>query len=204
LSRDYRRIVGSDWYRWSFPTRLSPQRQAVPEFETTAQGCRIATSVGGVLTGRGGDIIIIDDPLKPEEALSEAHRAGRQRMVRPHALQPAQRQAAGSDCANHAPAARGRSGRACAGAGGLKDRPPAGDRRGRRDDRRRQPIGAALFRTAARRGIAPGARAAANARADPQDDRRIINSISVTSVRHDDRTDSGGCLWPRRSNTRSS
>jgi len=27
-----------------------------------------------VLTGRGADIIIIDDPLKPEEALSEAHR----------------------------------------------------------------------------------------------------------------------------------
>jgi hypothetical protein len=46
----------------------------VPEFETTAQGCRIATSVGGVLTGRGADIIIIDDPLKPEEALSDAHR----------------------------------------------------------------------------------------------------------------------------------
>jgi hypothetical protein len=76
LSRDCRRIVASDWYRWIFPTRLSPQRQAVPEFETTAQGCRIATSVGGVLTGRGADIIIIDDPLKPEEALSEAHRQG--------------------------------------------------------------------------------------------------------------------------------
>jgi hypothetical protein len=30
----------------------------------------IATSVGGVLTGRGADFIIIDDPLKPEEALS--------------------------------------------------------------------------------------------------------------------------------------
>jgi len=29
-----------------------------------------------VLTGRGADIIIIDDPLKPEEALSEAHRQG--------------------------------------------------------------------------------------------------------------------------------
>ena len=74
LSRDCRRVVTSDWYRRLFPTRLSPQRQAVSEFETTAQGCRIATSVGGVLTGRGADIIIIDDPLKPEEALSEAHR----------------------------------------------------------------------------------------------------------------------------------
>ena len=74
LSRDCRRIVASDWYQRLFPTRLSPQRQAAPEFETTAQGCRLATSVGGVLTGRGADIIIIDDPLKPEEALSEAHR----------------------------------------------------------------------------------------------------------------------------------
>ena len=74
LSRDCRRIVASDWYRRLFPTRLSPQRQAAPEFETTAQGCRLATSVGGVLTGRGAGIIIIDDPLKPEEALSETHR----------------------------------------------------------------------------------------------------------------------------------
>jgi hypothetical protein len=66
--RDRRRVVASDRYQRLFPTRLSPQRQAVPEFQTTAQGCRIATSVGGVLTGRGADIIIIDDPLKPEEA----------------------------------------------------------------------------------------------------------------------------------------
>src|SRR5262249_43730013 len=55
-------------------TGLSAERQAVPEFETTAQGFRIATSVGGVLTGRGADIIIIDDPLKPDEALSQAQR----------------------------------------------------------------------------------------------------------------------------------
>src|SRR5271166_4217450 len=76
LSRDCRRIVASDWYQSIFPTRLSPRHQAVPEFETTAQGCRVATSVGGVLTGRGADLVIIDDPLKPEEALSQAHRQG--------------------------------------------------------------------------------------------------------------------------------
>jgi predicted phage terminase large subunit-like protein len=74
LSRDCRRILASDWYRRIFSTRLSPERQAVPEFETTAQGCRLATSVGGVLTGRGADLIIIDDPLKPEEALSQTQR----------------------------------------------------------------------------------------------------------------------------------
>jgi hypothetical protein len=37
-------------------------------------GYRLATSIGGVLTGRGADIILIDDPLKPEEALSKALR----------------------------------------------------------------------------------------------------------------------------------
>src|SRR5271166_2605959 len=74
LSRDCRQILASNWYRQLFATRLSAQRQAMSEFETTAQGCRLATSVGGVLTGRGADIIIIDDPLKPEEALSQIQR----------------------------------------------------------------------------------------------------------------------------------
>jgi hypothetical protein len=73
-SRDCRRIVMSPWYRWLFATRLAPMRQAMAEFETTARGCRIATSVGGILTGRGADLIVIDDPLKPEEALSDMHR----------------------------------------------------------------------------------------------------------------------------------
>jgi hypothetical protein len=91
----------SDWYQRAFPTRLSAQRQAVPEFETTAQGCRLATSVGGVLTGRGADIIVIDDPLKPANPAP-----GCQRLVRPHPLQPAQRQAEGRHHPDHAPAAR--------------------------------------------------------------------------------------------------
>jgi hypothetical protein len=52
LSRDCRHIVASDWCRQVFPTRLSPQRAAMPEFDTTAQRSRLATSVGGVLTGR--------------------------------------------------------------------------------------------------------------------------------------------------------
>jgi hypothetical protein len=47
LSRDCRRIVASDWYRRLFSTRLSPQRQAVPEFETTAQGAQVGSSDGG-------------------------------------------------------------------------------------------------------------------------------------------------------------
>src|SRR6266513_2703155 len=74
LARDCRSIMMSPWYRRIFPTRLAPHRQAVQEFITTGQGYRLATSTGGVLTGRGADIILIDDPLKPEEALSDARR----------------------------------------------------------------------------------------------------------------------------------
>jgi predicted phage terminase large subunit-like protein len=74
LARDCRSIMMSPWYRQMFPTRLALHRQAVQEFITTRQGYRLATSTGGVLTGRGADIILIDDPLKPEEALSEAQR----------------------------------------------------------------------------------------------------------------------------------
>jgi hypothetical protein len=43
--------------------------------ELTARGFRLATSVGGTLTGRGGDIVVIDDPLKPDDALSETKRS---------------------------------------------------------------------------------------------------------------------------------
>jgi predicted phage terminase large subunit-like protein len=74
LARDCRSIMMSPWYRQIFPTRLAQHRQAVQEFITTRHGYRLATSNGGVLTGRGADIILIDDPLKPEEALSEAQR----------------------------------------------------------------------------------------------------------------------------------
>jgi predicted phage terminase large subunit-like protein len=63
----------SAWYRALFPTRLSARR-AVNDFATTLGGTRMATSVGGVLTGRGADFIIIDDPLKPDQALSEVGR----------------------------------------------------------------------------------------------------------------------------------
>jgi len=73
-ARDCRAIMMSGWYRRIFPTRLSPHRHAVQEFITTRQGYRLATSTGGVLTGRGADLILIDDPSKPEEALSDARR----------------------------------------------------------------------------------------------------------------------------------
>jgi len=73
-SLDCRTVMSSESYRSVFPTRLASQKQAVQEFMTTQNGFRLATSVGGTLTGRGADFIIIDDPLKPEEALSQNKR----------------------------------------------------------------------------------------------------------------------------------
>ncbi len=74
-SLDCRAVIESDWFRRLFPgTRLSATKNAVTEFATTKRGFRMATSVGGTLTGRGGDFIIIDDPIKPDDAVSEAVR----------------------------------------------------------------------------------------------------------------------------------
>jgi len=53
---------------------LKKGREAVSDFETTAGGTRFSTSVGGALTGRGADTIIIDDALKADDALSDARR----------------------------------------------------------------------------------------------------------------------------------
>jgi len=74
LARDCRSVMTSQWFQALFSTRPLSRTQALQEFRTTAHGSRLATSVGGVLTGRGADIIIIDDPLKPEEAMSESQR----------------------------------------------------------------------------------------------------------------------------------
>jgi predicted phage terminase large subunit-like protein len=74
LANDCRSIMASRFYQRTFSTRLSPRRQTAREFTTTAGGFRFATSIGGPLTGRGADLIVIDDPLKAEEAFSEAKR----------------------------------------------------------------------------------------------------------------------------------
>jgi len=75
LHNDYRLIVSSSWYRSLFSgTRIDPRKDAEQEVRLIGRGNRFSTSVGGVITGRGGDIIIIDDPLKPDDATSEARR----------------------------------------------------------------------------------------------------------------------------------
>jgi predicted phage terminase large subunit-like protein len=74
LARDSRNLMTSSFYEALFDTRISGERDAVSEFETSEGGYRLSTSIGGVLTGRGADIIIIDDPLKADDALSETRR----------------------------------------------------------------------------------------------------------------------------------
>jgi len=58
-------------------TPSSPRSWSCPPIyqrPSARAGFRLATSVGGVLTGRSADFIIIDGPLKPDEALSETQR----------------------------------------------------------------------------------------------------------------------------------
>ena len=75
LAGDCRSLMTSDWYQELFPsTRLATRRPMLNDYMTTKKGFRLATSVNGVLTGRGADFIVIDDALKPDEALSETQR----------------------------------------------------------------------------------------------------------------------------------
>jgi predicted phage terminase large subunit-like protein len=74
FARKSRTLMTSQFYEGLFDTRLSKARDAVSDYETTDGGYRLSTSVGGVLTGIGADIIIIDDPLKADDALSESRR----------------------------------------------------------------------------------------------------------------------------------
>lgn len=74
-SLDCRTVIDSDWYRQTFPTtRIHPDKNTELEYMTTRRGFRLGTSVGGTLTGRGGNLFIIDDPLKPQEAMSDLKR----------------------------------------------------------------------------------------------------------------------------------
>ena len=71
FSRDCRALMESTFYKRVFRTRLNPRKSTETEFETTRRGSRLATSVGGTLTGRGGDVLIIDDPTKANDANSQ-------------------------------------------------------------------------------------------------------------------------------------
>lgn len=72
LARASRELMRSPFYKALFDTR--PASEAIHEYETTAGGYRYSSSIAGGVTGRGADIIIIDDPLKADDALSDARR----------------------------------------------------------------------------------------------------------------------------------
>lgn len=72
---DCRLVVTSPWYRRIFPgVRLAPDQNEKHRFQTTARGHRIATSVGGTATGEGADVLIVDDPHNPRQAMSDVAR----------------------------------------------------------------------------------------------------------------------------------
>ena len=71
FAHDSRIVMSSDRYKGIFPrTRLLRSNES--EIVTTQGGHRLATSIDGPLTGRGGDIIVIDDPHKLSDVDSDS------------------------------------------------------------------------------------------------------------------------------------
>lgn len=79
LTRDHadnrRSVMESDWYRAMFPgTVISPRGNRTLQMVTTRFGQCLGITVGGAVTGRGADLIVIDDSAKGDEPYSEAMR----------------------------------------------------------------------------------------------------------------------------------
>ena len=76
FSLDTRRVMTSRWYREIFPhVRFADDQNEKGKFMTTESGFRLATSVGGGITGEGGNFLIVDDPQVPASALNKNARA---------------------------------------------------------------------------------------------------------------------------------
>lgn len=71
--RDTLKILDDLMVRRAFPQLHLTRRSAV-DIETSLGGGRLSTSLGGTLTGRGADFIIVDDPTKSKDAASQAVR----------------------------------------------------------------------------------------------------------------------------------
>ncbi len=71
----FRNVVKTDWYRRAFPRfQIARGGDRSVESITTERGFRYAVSIAGPVMGRGADLIIADDALSPEAALSDAVR----------------------------------------------------------------------------------------------------------------------------------
>lgn len=71
LARDFRTIIEHPLYKALFPKmRISRSKNTETETVTSKGGGRFSVSLEGSITGRGADLIIIDDPNKPDEQSS--------------------------------------------------------------------------------------------------------------------------------------
>lgn len=68
--RGYRGVLALLGQAWG----LAEDQNAKGRYDTTAGGMRLATSVGGQVTGDHADRIVIDDPVDPRRARSELER----------------------------------------------------------------------------------------------------------------------------------
>ena len=70
FGRKAKTLIDSDEYHKIFETRLREDSQAAGRWETAQGGEYFAAGVGGAITGRGADLLIIDDPHSEQDALS--------------------------------------------------------------------------------------------------------------------------------------
>lgn len=77
-ARLMRKLVASEWYQsnWGDRVRLTADQDAKHNFVNLAGGMRLSGGIDGTVTGRGGDIKILDDPHKVKEVESEVVRQG--------------------------------------------------------------------------------------------------------------------------------
>jgi len=77
-SSQTREYITGDAYQSLWPLQLKKDSQSQKKWYTTSGGGVYATASGGAITGFGagtGGAIIIDDPLKPDDAVSDVKRA---------------------------------------------------------------------------------------------------------------------------------
>ncbi len=79
-----RTLIDSALYQDSFKPKwtLRDDKNEKLNFENTATGFRLSTSVEGQATGEGGDFLIVDDPLSAQDAVSVAAREGAARWLK--------------------------------------------------------------------------------------------------------------------------
>ena len=70
FGRKAKTLIDSQEYAKIFDTRLREDSQAAGRWETAQGGEYFAAGVGGAITGRGADLLIIDDPHSEQDALS--------------------------------------------------------------------------------------------------------------------------------------